>query len=78
MRRTTVTIPDELEAALDQYLQDQGVALQQTAVIQAAIRAYLQERGYLAPASPLRIRPAERGSGKPDTSTDHDRYLATK
>ena len=78
MRRATVTIPDDLETALDRYLHDQGVTLQQTAVIQAAVRAYLQERGYLAPASPLRVRPAEHGSGQPDTSTDHDRYLATK
>ena len=78
MRRATVTIPDDLEVALDRYLQDQDLALQQTAVIQAAVRAYLQERGYLAPASPLRIHAAKRGSGQPDASTEHDRYLAMK
>ena len=38
----------------------------------------LGERGYLETSSPLRIRPAQRGSGQKDLSIAHDRYIASK
>jgi hypothetical protein len=68
--------PDDLERALAAYRDDHAVPPAFTAVAQAALRAYLAERGYLPPARPLRIRPAERGSGQRDTSIAHDRVLA--
>lgn len=76
MKRATVTFPNDLEQALASYLNDQEVPLALTAVVQAAVREYLVERGYLPPIAPLRIRAAKRGSGKKDVSTEHDRYIA--
>jgi hypothetical protein len=78
MKRATITFPDDLEQALEQFVEEQEVPVQLTAVVQAAVREYLGERGYLEAASPLRIRPAERGSGQKDVSISHDRYLASK
>ena len=79
MKRATVTLPDELEQALERFVQEQDVPVQLTAVIQAAVREYLRKRGYLIKApSPLRITPAEHGSGTHDASASHDRYLASK
>ena len=78
MKHTTITIPDELQRALTAYCQDQEIAPTLTAVMQEALRDYLAERGYLPPARPLRISPAEQGSGKGDVSTAHDRYLAER
>lgn len=76
MKRATVTIPDEIERALDSYLADQPVPLALTALMQSALRAYLADRGYLPPAQPLRITPSDRGSGQHDTSAAHDQILA--
>ena len=78
MKRATITLPDDLEQALDQYAEEQEVPVRLTAIIQAAVREYLRERGYLHATAPLRIRPAERGSGKSDVSTSHDQYIASK
>jgi hypothetical protein len=44
--------------------------------VQAALREYLARRGAAAPAHPLRITPAKKGSGKSDVSQRHDRYFA--
>ena len=76
MRRATVTIPDELAKAVDSYVRAQEARPALTAVVQAALREYLAERGYLGAAGPLRITPAKRGSGRRDVSQSHDRYLA--
>lgn len=78
MKRATITLPDELEGALESYQQSQDVPLPLTAVTQAALREYLERRGFLssAPARPFRITPAEKGSGAKDVSTEHDRYFA--
>lgn len=46
MRRTTVTIPDELERALERYRKDMEAPPSLASVVQAALRAYLEERGY--------------------------------
>ena len=75
MKRATITLPDDIEQALEAYLDDQEVPVALTAVVQTALRDYLAERGYLPPADPLKITPAERGSGKRDVSVNHDRYL---
>jgi Arc/MetJ-type ribon-helix-helix transcriptional regulator len=78
MKRATITLPDDLEQALERFVDEQEVPVQLTAVVQAAVREYLGERGYLETSSPLRIRPAGRGSGQKDVSISHDRNLASK
>jgi hypothetical protein len=79
MKRATVTIPDDLEKAVDSYVRAQEAPPPLTAVVQAALREYLAERGYLrAPARPLRITPAQKGSRRHDVSLAHDRYLADR
>jgi hypothetical protein len=78
MKRATVTIPDDLEEAVERYVKAQDVRPPLTAVIQAALRQYLSDRGYIRAAGPLRITPAHKGSGKRDVSRAHDRYLAAR
>jgi Arc/MetJ-type ribon-helix-helix transcriptional regulator len=80
MKRATVTIPDDLEKAVDSYVQAQEAPPPMTAaVVQAALREYLAERGFLqGSARPLRITPARQGSGRHDVSEAHDRYLAKR
>jgi len=77
MKRATITLPDDLEQALERFVDEQDIPVQLTGVVQAAVREYLGKRGYLPSASKLRIRPAERGSGKDDVSASHDRYLSS-
>lgn len=78
MKRATITIPDDLAAAVDRYVQAQEVPPALTAVVQTALRVYLTERGYLRAAGTLHITPARRGSGRHDVSKAHDRYLAAR
>jgi hypothetical protein len=78
MKRATITITDDLEAAVAAFQRDQEVPPALTAVAQAALREYLTERGYLSPRRALRVTPAERGSGASDVSEHHDRYLARR
>ena len=77
MKRATVTIPDDLAEAVESYVHAQEARPALTAVIQAALRQYLADRGYLRARRPLRITPAKHGSGRRDVSQAHDRYLAT-
>ena len=77
MKRATVTIPDDLSKAVERYVRDQEARPPLTAVVQAALRQYLTERGYLRAGGPFRITPSRRGSGRRDVSQAHDRYLAT-
>jgi hypothetical protein len=78
MKRATITIKDDLEAALDAYVLRQEAPPTLTAVVQAALREYLARRGAAPPSHPLRITPARKGSGKSDISLHHDRYVAGK
>ncbi len=78
MKRATVTIPDDLEDAVERYCRAHEAAPALTTVIQAALRQYLSDRGYLRPSGPLRITAARKGSGRRDISQSHDRYLAMK
>ena len=71
-----MTLPDDLAEAMDNYLQAQEAPPALTAVVQAALREYLGERGFLRTRRPLKIRPAKRGSGRSDVSENHDLYLA--
>lgn len=78
MKRATITLPDDLEDALKEYLNSQDVPLPLTAVAQAALREYLAKRGFLSssPAQRFGITPAREGSGTRDVSSEHDRYVA--
>jgi hypothetical protein len=78
MKRATITLPDELEEALEAYRRSQDLPLPLTALTQAALREYLEKRGFLPPSSgrTFGITPSDRGSGRRDISSEHDRYLA--
>ncbi|MCZ6850587.1 MAG: hypothetical protein O7F17_02990 [Planctomycetota bacterium] len=79
MKRLTVNVSDELEESLEHYLQDQEVAPSLTAVLRAALKEYLAERGYLMRrASAFKITPASasEGSGLTDISQSHDQYFS--
>ena len=74
MKRVTVSVSGELEQSLDNYLHDQEVAPRLTAVLQAALKDFLAERGYLRPAAAFEVTPASEGSGLTDISQSHDQY----
>jgi len=76
MRRATITLNDDLEASLDAYVRQQAASPALTAVVQAALREFLERRGFDAKPKRLRVTPARKGSGVRDASVDHDRYLA--
>jgi len=71
-----MTLPDDLAQAVDDYLRAQEAPPALTTVVQAALREYLGERGFLRTRKPLKIRTANRGSGRSDVSENHDLYLA--
>src|ERR1700722_7834700 len=75
MKRATVTFPDDLAEALDDYIRTQDVAPALTTIMQTALREYLRERGLLRPYRPLRIK-AVGHSGRSDVSENHDLYFA--
>jgi hypothetical protein len=77
MKCATVTIPDDLAEAMESYVRAQDAPPALTAVVQAALRQYLTDRGYLRARAPLQISTARRGSGRRDVSQAHDRYLVT-
>lgn len=75
MRRATITLPDDLEVALDEYRAGQSAPPNLTSVVQAALRDYLVQRGYLREPRRLRLTPAPAGSGHTDVSASHDEHL---
>jgi len=76
MKRATMTLPDNLAKAMERYLAAQEAPPTLTTVVQAALRQYLGERGFLRTRKTLEITPARKGSGRSDVSRQHDRYLA--
>jgi metal-responsive CopG/Arc/MetJ family transcriptional regulator len=75
MKRATITLPDDIAKAVDEYVQAQEAPPALTAVLQAALREYLRERGYLREYRSMKITPAKKGSGRSDVSINHDLYL---
>lgn len=74
--RTTITLPGDLEAAVRAYQRDMyPAATTLSAVVEAALREFLSQRGYVESGRRLRLTPAARGSGLSDVSANHDRYL---
>ena len=76
MKRATMTLPDDLAEAVENYREAQEAPPSLTTVVQAALRQYLGERGFLRVRRNLQITPARKGSGRHDVSQQHDRYLA--
>ncbi len=82
MKRITVTLPDDLEGALETYLASQGAPPSLTTLTQTALREYLQanklrERAYRPAQKPFELRPLdeEDDNGEADVSLNHDTYL---
>jgi len=75
MKRATVTLPDDLAEAVDNYLQAQEAPPALTTVVQTALRDYLGQRGFLVSRQPFRMSPVGR-SGRSDIGREHDAYLA--
>ena len=73
MKETVITLPDDLEEALEAHRRDQESPLDLPTVAEAALREYLAGRGYFAPFRPFRTTPAPRGSGRHDVSIEHDK-----
>jgi len=48
MKRATIAIPEELERAVEKYRRDLEVSPSLASVVQTALKAYLEERGYFA------------------------------
>jgi len=76
MKRATLTFPDDLAEARESYLASQEMPTKLNSVVQAALRHYLGERGFLGTQRTFEISPARKGSGRSDVSQQHDRYLA--
>jgi len=75
MKRATVTFPDDLAEAVENYVRAQETPPALTTVMQAALREFLRERGFLRSYRPLKLTPAPRGSGQRDVSENHDLYF---
>jgi hypothetical protein len=75
MKRATMTLPDDIAEALDSYVRSHEAPPALTAVVQAALREYLRQRGFLRSHRPFKIE-AVGSSGRRDVSMNHDLYLA--
>jgi len=74
MKRATMTLPNDLSNAVDEYMRAQEAPPALTAVMQAALREFLRERGFLREYRPLKITP-KGDSERSDVSVNHDLYL---
>jgi len=74
MKRATITLPDDIAKAVDDFIEAQEVPPALTTVMQVALRAYLGERGFLRTYRPLKITPTG-DSGRSDVSENRDLYL---
>jgi metal-responsive CopG/Arc/MetJ family transcriptional regulator len=61
MKRASISLPDDLARALDDYIHAQEVRPAVTTVIQAALREYLGARGFL---QERRISKASKGTAR--------------
>ncbi len=73
MKRATMTFPDDLAEAVDNYVRAQEIRPALTTVMQAALREFLRERGFLRTYRPLKLEPLGN-SGRSDVSVNHDLY----
>lgn len=76
MKRVTITFPDDLEAAVNEFQHAQLVPPTVSAITLVAVREYLTRHGTLAPRRPLRITPVDAETAGLTDSQDHDRLFA--
>jgi hypothetical protein len=57
MKRATITLPDDLIVAVEEYRQAQEAPPALTTVLQVALREYLGKRGFLRVHQILKLRP---------------------
>jgi hypothetical protein len=76
MRRASITLTDDLDAAVRAFIDSQSAPPSLTTIVQEAVRAYLAERGYPTEPRRLHLTPSTTGSGLTDVSVEHDRELA--
>ena len=86
MKRTTISLPDELAEKLESYLATQAVAPSLSKVVRTALQQFLDEeslesklaaRGYYVSERKRGPAPtAANLTGEPDISVRHDDYLA--
>lgn len=68
MKRATITIPDDLERAIELCRRDLEVPSSLAAIVQTALRGYLLDRGYLADTTTEledEIIPSSKGKPEP-------------
>jgi metal-responsive CopG/Arc/MetJ family transcriptional regulator len=75
MKRATITFPDDLAEAMDQFREAQETPPALTTLMQTALREFLQERGFLRSGRRLKLGPVGR-SASSDVSLNHDDYFA--
>ena len=78
MKEMAITLPDDLEEALEAYRRERDLPPTPATVVQVLVCEYLTSHGYLVslPTRPLDIPVLDGGSGLADFSADHDRYFA--
>jgi hypothetical protein len=74
MKRASISLPDDVAKAVDNYLQAQEVRPALTTLMQTALREYLSVRGFPQVRRPLKTPKRTRGLG--DVSVNRDFYLA--
>jgi hypothetical protein len=75
MKRATMTLPDDLAEAIDQFRSAQETPPALTTLMQTALREFLQERGFMRSHRRFKLGPVGR-SGRSDVSQNHDAYFA--
>ena len=63
MKRATISLPDDLADAVEEYIQAQEVRPALTTLMQTALREYLSARGFLRVRRPSRMTP--KGEQRP-------------
>lgn len=70
-----MTFPDDLARAMEEYRSSQETPPTLTKIVQAALREYLRQRGFIRSHRPLKLTSLGH-SGRSDISENHDLYLA--
>ena len=65
MKRMSITLDDDLELALENYIGSQEVKPSLTAVVQAALGQFLHRKGFIAPISKGRHQDERKTPSKP-------------
>jgi predicted lipid carrier protein YhbT len=69
MKRISITLDDDLELALENYIDSQEVKPSLTAVVQAALGQFLHRKGFTVPVSKRRGQAETKSRSKPPKTT---------